>query len=389
MRPAVIFLWDNFGPYHVDRLEAATAALSAEFRTIGVGIAGSSAIYAWTPPGEQSSLERITLFPDLADESVSRWRCFGALARLCWRLRPRHVFLCHYEKLEIFLLAVLLHLAGSRPYCMVESKFDDRPRQIWRELGKAFFCLPYRGTLVGGRRSGDYLRFLRFDPSRIAFGYDTVSMARIRRLAESPPAPQGRAHAERHFTVIARLVPKKNITLALRAYALYCDAAGAAARALHICGSGVLEPSLREEVRALGLSRVIFHGFIQAPEIARVLASTLALILPSTEEQWGLVVNEALAMGVPILCSENAGARDLLVRTAVNGYVFEPDNREGLARFMRKLAEDEAEWRHLADGSLALAPMADAAQFACGVRRLMGLDPVAAVLDQAVARGTL
>jgi glycosyltransferase involved in cell wall biosynthesis len=87
-----------------------------------------------------------------------------------------------------------------------------------------------------------------------------------------------------------------------------------------------------------------------------------------------LVVNEALAMGVPILCSDNVGARDLLVRTALNGYVFESDNPEGLARFMQMLAEDKAEWRRLAKGSQSLAPLADTRQFGNGVRHLMGLD---------------
>ncbi|HEV2548575.1 MAG TPA: glycosyltransferase [Stellaceae bacterium] len=374
MKPVVILLWANFGPYHIDRLEAATRALSAEFRVVGVEIGGSSDTYAWAAPGDSPTLERITLFPALAEERVPAWRCFRALLRLCWRLRPAHVFLCHYERAEIFLIALLLRLLGARPYCTVESKFDDKPRRIWREIGKTLFCLPYCGALVGGRRGSDYLRFLGFSADRIAFGYDTVSMARVRHLAEAPPAPEGRGHAERHFTIIARLVAKKNIAMALRAYARYCASAGAAARALHICGAGELEPSLRENARALGITGVVFHGFVQAPEIARLLASSLALILPSTEEQWGLVVNEALAMGVPILCSENVGARDLLVRTAMNGYVVESDNPDGLARFMQLLAEDEVEWRRLAEGSQKLAPLADTRQFGIGVRHLMGLD---------------
>jgi L-malate glycosyltransferase len=374
MKPVAIFLWSNFGPYHIDRLEAAARALSAEFRVIGIEMGGSSDTYAWTRPVDSPALERITLFPTLAEERIPAWRCFVALLSLCWRLRPAHVFLCHYERAEIFLIALLLRLLSARPYCMVESKFDDKPRRIWREMRKTLFCLPYRGALVGGRRSGDYLRFLGFRADRIACGYDTVSMARIRRLAAAPPAPEGRSHAERHFTIIARLVAKKNIAMALRAYARYCASAGAAVRALHICGAGELEPSLRENARALGITGVVFHGFVQAPEIARVLASSLALILPSTEEQWGLVVNEALAMGVPILCSENVGARDLLVRTALNGYVVESDNPDGLAHFMQMLAEDEVEWRRLVEGSRTLAPLADTRQFGIGVRYLMGLD---------------
>ena len=65
-----------------------------------------------------------------------------------------------------------------------------------------------------------------------------------------------------------------------------------------------------------------------------MLRKSLALILPSTEEQFGFVVLEALALGIPVIVSENVGARDLHVRTGVNGFIFEPDNEKGLAFFM-------------------------------------------------------
>ncbi len=86
--------------------------------------------------------------------------------------------------------------------------------------------------------------------------------------------------------------------------------------------------------------------------------------MPSKEEQWGLVVNEALALGLPILCSDNVGARDSLVRTAVNGYIFEPDNIQGLAALMLRLASDESEWSRFAGASQDLAKLGDAARFA-------------------------
>jgi L-malate glycosyltransferase len=380
MKPVVIFVWSNFGPYHIDRLEAATQAL-APFRVIGVEIAGASAIYDWIPTADRPGFERITLFPRLAEESVPSWRRLVALLGVCWRVRPTHVFLCHYERIETLLIALLLRLFGRRAYCMIDSKFDDKPRSVWFELAKSLYLLPFSGALVSGGRTRRYMEFLGFAPAQIAAGYDTVSVARIRRAAEAPPAPDGGPFGERHFTIIARFVPKKNVSMALQAYSRYCREAGGSARALHLCGAGMLEQSLGEEARTLGLSRVVFRGFMQAPEIARVLASTLALILPSTEEQWGLVVNEAVAMGVPILCSENVGARDLLVRTGVNGYAVEADNPDGLAHVMGRLAEAEDEWRRLAEGSRALTPLADTVQFGIGVRRLLGLADPAAVGD--------
>ena len=370
VKPAILFVWSNFGPYHIDRLEAATEALKDTHRIIGIEIAGKSQTYPWARTEKVSGFERITLFPDRQSEAIPAWRIFIALARACLKARARHVFLCHYEKIDTSMIACLLRFLGHRTYVMMESKFDDKPRFLGRELLKKVFLLPYHGALVGGERHFDYLRFFGFDQAKIHFGYDTVSIDRIRRLAGSPPAPAGVGFNDRHFTIAARLIPKKNIVTALAAYADYCKLAGSKARELHICGSGELEGELRAAAKRLSVDGVVFRGFVQSAEVARVLASTLALILPSVEEQWGLVVNEALAMGVPILCSLNAGARDRLVRTAINGYIFEPDNPDGLARLLYGLGSDEAEWRRLTEGSAHLAPLGDTAQFGAAIRQI-------------------
>jgi len=367
MKPAVIFIWENFGPYHVDRLEAAGAALASTHRVIGIEIAGSSSIYAWNRTEEIVGFERLTLFSDRAFATIPAWAQLKAMLRACLRVRAQHVFLCHVTRADTYLLALVLRLLGRGVYVMTESKFDDKPRRLWFEFAKKALYLPYRGALVGGPRHAAYMRLLGFKPESITLGYDTVSGARVRRLAGTAPAPDGTDYRQRHFTIVARLVPKKNIAMALDAYAEYRRLAGPEARALHICGSGELDGELRQRARALGLDEDIFRGFVQAPEVARALASTLALILPSTEEQWGLVVNEAVAMGVPILCSTNVGARDLLVRTGVNGFVFEPDNSGGLAHLMLEMSGDEANWRRLAAGSMRLAACADTVNFGTAV----------------------
>ncbi len=77
-------------------------------------------------------------------------------------------------------------------------------------------------------------------------------------------------------------------------------------------------------------------------------------------------------MGVPILCSDRVGARDSLVRAGVNGYVFEPDNVQGLARLMGQIAGDETQWRAFAEAALSFAEKGDATHFAEAVAELVG-----------------
>jgi glycosyltransferase involved in cell wall biosynthesis len=214
------------------------------------------------------------------------------------------------------------------------------------------------------------VRFLGIRPDRIVRGYDTVSVQRMRDQDNLISHSNSIPFAQRHFTIVARLVQKKNHKLALRAYKSYVLGTSNPRR-LVMCGSGTLEGELKKEARSLLLDALVtFTGFVQTEEVSRILRSTLAVILPSTEEQFGQAILEGVAMGLPVLVSEACGVRDELVRTGVNGFIFEPDNAEGLAWFMSLLASDENLWLRMAAASERFLSRCDVQGFADGVEKL-------------------
>lgn len=363
----LVFAWNQFGPYHMDRCEALGRALAGRRRVIGLELVSQGEVYDWAPSGEGRSFQKLTLFPGERDAQISAWRHFTALLRACLRSGARYIFLCDFQLPAIFLAACLLRLLGRRVIVMQDSKFDDKQRSLWRELGKAVLYRPYNAAFVGGSRSKSYLEFLGMPAEHIVTGYDTVSMERLARLVATDKS----THAARHFAVIARFVPEKNLELALDAYAAYRQRCSGPPRELLLCGAGPLEDDLKHRIAQGGIDGVRFCGWLDEQSVARVLAASLALILPSTEEPFGLVVNEALALGVPVLVAENCGARDLLVRSGVNGYVIEPDNAQGLAVFMQRLARDEAEWQRLSANTKLFRSAADTAAFIAGVEELL------------------
>jgi L-malate glycosyltransferase len=363
-----VFVWENLGPMHVDRCEAVAERFAGEREVIGVEIGGASLTYSWAPT-EAKGFRKITVFPG-STKDISRFSRFRALWKVCAPYIRVDYFFCDYQTPEVFLTATALRLLGRRVYVMNDAKFDDKPRSIWRELAKYVAYWPYRGALVSGKRTREYLRFLRFTDPRIAIGYDTLSIQRVRTLATAAPAPDGSHFEGRHFTAIARFVQKKNISTLLNGYATYVHSV-ATPRALHLCGSGELDGALREQVSRLKLQDlVVFRGFIQSREIATTLTNTLSLILPSIEEQFGLVVIEAQAMGVPVIFTPACGARDQLLRSGVNGFLVEADNPTGMAFFMKLIASDEALWRRLARGALDTAPLGDVVHFVSSVEQL-------------------
>lgn len=371
---SVVFIWENFGPIHLDRCEAAAALLGPAWTVRGIELANKSVYYEWVSE-EDSGFEKITLFRGKSIAEVPFLPRTAAMLRACWSMRPAAYFFCHYEEISTLVCAAVLRLCGQRVFVMNDSKFDDYQRFFFRELIKRIFYFPYQGALTSGFRARDYLRFLGFAESKIQLNYDALSIARVRRLGAAPPAPGGLAHNDRHFTIVARFVPKKNLLMALDAYSLYC-AKVASPRSLHLCGSGPLEPDLRKKVVELALGdRVVFHGFLQTEGVCRVLASTLALLLPSLEEQFGNVVIEAQAMGVPVILSNNCGACDLLVRSGVNGFVVEPDNPQGMAFFMSLLCLDEGLWRKMCLATKLFVAQGDVERFVEAVAMLLGAPP--------------
>lgn len=367
VRPSIAFVWESFASHHLDRCVACAEQFAGRYDVRGIEIATFDNHYNWRTGSESTELSKITLFPGEVRQKIGTLRCAWRLIRTCLGLRTRHVFLCNYESPAIFIAAVVLRLLGRNVVIMQDAKFDDKQRHLRLEALKSLLYAPYHAALAAGQRTRSYLRFLGMPEERIFIGYDTVSVARVRRLAETMPAPGGVSHKDRHFTIIARFIPKKNIALALEAYAAYSARGGA--RPLHLCGSGELEPAMRQKAEDLRLEGVRFCGYLSEENVARVLGSTLALILPSIEEQHGLVINEALAMGVPVLVSDNCGARDLLVRNSINGYIFEPDNADGLAYLMEVLDRDEAEWRRLSVGTRQFLPAADTSLFVTAVEQ--------------------
>lgn len=115
--------------------------------------------------------------------------------------------------------------------------------------------------------------------------------------------------------------------------------------ALLFVGSGVLEPHLRRE--AEGVAGVFFSPFQNQAAMPRVLSAADIVVLPSRSETWGLILNEAMCLGKPLIVSDRVGAGPDLVEDGRNGIVYPAGNVEALSGALQTaLADDSrlAEW---------------------------------------------
>lgn len=365
-------IWAQFASYHIDRAEAVGRRLGHGWEVLAVEVATASRTYQWQPSGQIEAARKLTLFPGQVYDDLPwhrRLRAQWAALRGC-----RVVFVgIGYDRPDILCLGWLLRLSGCKVVMLTDSKFDDRRRWALREAGKAVLLRCFSAAIVAGRRQRDFVRMLGFGGRRpILPGMDTISIARVRSLARRTghhPVP----FAAREFVFVGRFVPKKNLLRMIEAYGAYVRQAGAAAHRLRLVGAGPLEPAMRDLIDRLGIGQwVHFAGFLPDSAVSPVLASALALVLLSTEEQWGLVINEAVALGVPVIASFAVGAGDALVRSGRNGYLVESGAVEGMAAAMAQIASSAAQWQRMAAGSEARGWLADAERFADAVEVLVG-----------------
>jgi glycosyltransferase involved in cell wall biosynthesis len=101
---------------------------------------------------------------------------------------------------------------------------------------------------------------------------------------------------------------------------------------LVLVGNGPEEKQLQMHARNLDLRNVHFAGSVDYDRLAPYYAAANAFIMPTLEDNWSLVVPEAMACGLPILCSKYNGCWPELIQDGRNGWVFDPLNRKDIVR---------------------------------------------------------
>jgi glycosyltransferase involved in cell wall biosynthesis len=338
----ICLFFKNFGPYHIARI----AALSRRCLVLPIEVSENSSEYLWGD-GEYRSFTRTTLLSSAESATVGqaliRDRLIGTLDRLAPDVL---VVPGWYEPAS---LAALKWARVSKvPVIMMsESTQHDDRRYSHREFVKRQIIRMCSGAIVGGTPHAAYMQELGMKPSRIVDGYDVVDndhfahgAATARRDAEMRRT-EFRLPAN-YFLASSRFIPRKNLLRLIAAYELYRrHIPDDRAWHLVILGYGSQEQELRAEIERRRLqSWVNIQGFQPYNRLPTYYGLAGAFIHPALREPWGLVVNEAMAAGLPPLVSKAAGCAMDLVTDGETGFQFDPENVEQLASLMARISLD-------------------------------------------------
>lgn len=140
---------------------------------------------------------------------------------------------------------------------------------------------------------------------------------------------------ESYFIAVGRQVPTKNFPLLIRSYFMYKTTIGRESYKLKLVGEGPEREKIENEVRDNELeNEVEILSFKGQEELNRLFQNARALCVSSYSEPWGLVLNEAMASGCPVIATEACGATDVLIEEGITGYKCRVNDVESLATKM-------------------------------------------------------
>ncbi|HEY6337916.1 MAG TPA: glycosyltransferase family 4 protein [Candidatus Sulfotelmatobacter sp.] len=220
---------------------------------------------------------------------------------------------------------------------------DIRRKHFLVEWVKRQFCKRCQAFVAAGKASRNYLLALGAPSSSIFIAPDAVDVRFFVAAAEKA-RQQGPAIRDRHslparyFLCVGRLVAEKGVFELLQAYATLEEAVRARIGLVFV-GDGAARPELARRAAEITQGVVRFCGWVHREQLPEIYAPAEALVFPTYSDTWGLVVNEAMACGLPIVASEVAGCVADLVHDGWNGFVVPPRDVRGLVRAMQMLCD--------------------------------------------------
>lgn len=323
----IVTIWSTYGPYHLARVKALELVFLGSDVVCFSHCAGSS-VYEFfnLQPRKHTVLVR-------KDSSRLRFsESLFATLRALWRERPDLILTCGYERPESLASVIWARIMGHTVFLMLDNQHDDHYRHSITEFAKRLYLRFFDGFVYGGDTYKDYLRRLGVPPNREVHGYNCVDNQAIwQEVLAARLTGQRACASEDYFLCVARMIPKKNLVRLVFAYASYVQRVGHDARPwmLVICGDGPERAHVGQAIRDCDvIEKVILTGQVDAfDQIVNYYAFARALVLASHEnEQWGLVVNEAMASGLPVVVSRQCGCATSLVKNGQNGFSFDGES---------------------------------------------------------------
>ncbi|MEO9899937.1 glycosyltransferase family 4 protein [Nisaea sp.] len=330
-RCSVVLLLNFVPPYRVALLQA----LEREVRRLTVLVStGMEADRSWKTDwrGLDVRVSRsLTLpyrrrHPDGFREDLSTHLSVDMLPRLC-ALAPDIVISSEFgaRTLQACLYRCLAPLLGRRSRFLVWatlSEDSERGRGWARRTLRRLMAKRADGAMTNGESGARYLESIGFAPERIFRVHQSTDLDRFASLHTAARLPREASRAVRLVTV-GSLIPRKGLRPFLQHLIAWCETNTDRVLSWRLIGDGPERTALEELLLPANLKLTLI-GDVAYEDVPSLMADADLLAFPTLADEWGLVVNEAMAAGLPVLASTRAQATGEMITDGQDGWLFDP-----------------------------------------------------------------
>lgn len=333
----ILYVCNTFGQPDHDRC---TALARSGVRVLAIDWSRDDTGYIWEKTTKNFDYKEIEVS---SNSAISKISALINLFLSANSFKFETIIVYGFHNLAFFILSLYLRSIGKTVITMYDSRFSDYTRSLTKDFLKRYTFLPYSACLAASDQAAEYARYLGF--KKIEVYRCAIDTQRIRNLSQD--ARDKTSFSDRKFICVSRFVEKKNLAFMLRAYARYV-AQAETPRLLELVGYGNLRSDIAQQIEADPnlASRVTIRDYVPASELPSLIGKAIGLVLPSTTDQFGIVVTEALSAGIPAIVSANCGAAEL-IEPWVNGVVVNPKSLEDISRAFAFIDCREADWKRL------------------------------------------
>jgi glycosyltransferase involved in cell wall biosynthesis len=285
---------------------------------------------------------------------------FGFIPRICpmmaldlWKIRPDLVIIYGYTfTFSTYLLTIIASALMKKPFILcgepniADEKTGSRLKRFLRNLILTPCVKGSAAVLALGDASKAYWRHYGAEDKKVFLAVHAVEndffskgALKARASREEIKIALG-LQGKTVILYVGQLIKRKGVEYLLRAFARLKQKRGNVA--LVIVGDGNLRDELPKLCIKENISDVLFAGRKTREELVKSYGIADVFCLPSLAEAWGLVINEAMAAGLPVVATRMVGATPDLVKDGLNGYVVADGDEVELFNALDKVVASEA-----------------------------------------------
>jgi glycosyltransferase involved in cell wall biosynthesis len=261
------------------------------------------------------------------------------------RFRPDSILCGGYNYPAFWEALAWAKFHSARFVAWIESTSrDQRNPSALAAFIKRQFIRNCSAFAVPGKSAFEFVTSMGVPAERIHYAPNAVDNQRFANLAAEVRERKAQRRTElglppRYFVFAGRVTREKGVFQLMQAYT-QLEPELRSQVGLVLVGEETAKNELMKDTAKIDPGTVIFPGFAQRDQLAAFYALAEVLVFPTLSDTWGLVVNEAMACGLPVIASDVAGCVADLVHDGENGYVVPSGNVEKLAEAMAAFARD-------------------------------------------------